>query len=405
MSSVKVMEPVDRQSPIPAASWLLLAGTAFGKLVYKSAIPFLSLFLLRHDHLTASAIGLVLGVSYLVGAMISLLTGYLTDKVGQSRLMVASLIALAFTIALIPESHQVLLFVTIVLAVGVFRNAFETSNQSLLVRVTPDARRSEVFALRYIVVNFASGVGPLLGAWLGISGQSLSFTINGAGYLLYACLLLASHRTLAKERTLQSAKKEPTSLQAACSDVVHNRPFLFGLLAACLLNYGYTQIDVTLPQVLARHGLVATHWFAYLLAANTLCIVSFQWPVSRLVKPYPKRTTMMIGVFFSALGYWLLGDAHALPAYLFAMLIVSAGEMLSLTLVVPWLADLATPARQGAYFGMARLRFLGDFAGAMAGGALLEHFGARFLFGSTSAIVLLAILGLALAGPRKRASP
>ena len=399
MSNQQAKPTIERPTSIPLLTWLLLAGTLFGKLVYKSAIPFLSLFLLRHDHLTASLIGFILGASYLVGAFMSLVSGYLIDLLGQKRLMLLSLVTLAGSIAMIPFVHQTLLIGGVVLAVGAFRNSFETSNQSLLVQVTPVSRRSEVFSIRYIVVNLAAGAGPLLGAWLGYSGQTASFLINGGDYLLYACLLYVLTRSLPNQMA-NDTTMEPSSMRAAYRDIAGNRPFLFGLLAACMLNYGYTQIDVTLPQVLAVHGSLAAHWFAWMLGLNTLLIATLQWPVTRWIRRYPKRWTMSSGAVLSAIGYWTFGNAHDLLSYLMGMVIVTFGEMLSLTLIVPWLVELSNPALQGAYFGAARLRFLGDFAGALLGGAILEHLGVRSLFESTCILVFTAVLWLAFSKTR-----
>ncbi|MCI0183038.1 MFS transporter [Sulfoacidibacillus ferrooxidans] len=382
--------------PIPIFTWLLLVATAFGKLIYKSAIPFLSLFLLRHDHLSPSIIGLLLGISYLAGAFMSLFAGYLTDQYGQRNIMLLSLLTLAASIVMIPIFHSICLIGGVLTAVGLLRNAFETSNQSLVVRVTPIARQSEVLSIRYIIVNFASGVGPLMGAWLGYAGQSLAFYINGAGYVIYAFMLYMLTRRLMNDVEKKSTKST-ISIKRAYQDIVHNKPFLFGLLAACMLTYGYIQIDVTLPQVLAIHHAEAVHWFAWILVLNTALIVTCQWPLFQLVRGFSKRTTIIAGTLISACGYLSFGLAHDLISYLLSMVIVSIGEMLSLTLIVPWLLEVSNPEFQGAYFGAARLRFLGDFTGSITGGIILQQFGVLPLYMSTALVVTTAVIWLTLA--------
>ncbi len=385
----------DTQPAIPVITWSLLAGTVFGKLVYKSTIPFLSLFLLRHDHLSAMTIGFILGMSYLAGVFSSLYAGYLTDRFGHRRIMLISLVILALAISMIPVLQSVPFIAAVIAIVGLFRNSFETSNQSMVVHVTPVPRQSEVLSIRYACVNFAAGLGPLIGAWLGYSGEPSSFLINGVGYLAYTVVLFVLTRQSSGIGATTEAK-QVHPMKLAYQDIAKNRTFLVGLLSACMLTYGFIQIDVTLPQVLAAHSNAAVHWFAWILALNTAINIIFQIPLIRFLKRFPKRKTMMVGAVVSAFGYICFGLAQHLLTYLMAMAVTTMGEMLSLTLIVPYLVEVSNPNHRGAYFGAGRLRFLGDFAGSAIGGILLQHFGAFSLFGSTAVLVASASLWLAV---------
>lgn len=112
----------------------------------------------------AAAIGLVMGVAALVGALASPAGGWLGDRLGFRPVLVWSLLAGGVASALMPAMPTVAL---LALAATVLGAAFATTGAmvfSLLATEVPSERRSATLNLVYLPLYISGIIGPALGA-------------------------------------------------------------------------------------------------------------------------------------------------------------------------------------------------------------------------------------------------
>lgn len=131
------------------------------------------IYLSSNFTLGISEIGLVVGGAMLVGSLLSLYGGYLTDKISSYRLNLS--FTGFFTVGFIGmclTSHLWLFFLFLV-SFNFAYSVIDIVVKAAFGKLLPEAERGKVFSVRYTVINIGYAVGPFIGA-------GLAHTNNGA---------------------------------------------------------------------------------------------------------------------------------------------------------------------------------------------------------------------------------
>ena len=110
-----------------------------------------------------SAAGLFLGSLTFASALSAPFTGALGDRLGQGRVLATAATAIAALFALYTFVTAWPVFVALGLAQGVFWSALLTSSGAYAVRLIPESRRGEGFAVHGMATILAISVAPSLG--------------------------------------------------------------------------------------------------------------------------------------------------------------------------------------------------------------------------------------------------
>jgi len=145
---------------------LLFAIFGLGALANNIAAPFFPLVVqrLHRGAGLATAIGVVFGASALVGAALSPVGGYLGDRFGHRRVLVAATAIAGLALGAMAQAANL---VQLTLAAVVLGAAYATTSAmvfALLATEVPDERRSATLNLVYVPLYFAGIVGGSLGA-------------------------------------------------------------------------------------------------------------------------------------------------------------------------------------------------------------------------------------------------
>jgi DHA1 family multidrug resistance protein-like MFS transporter len=135
------------------------------------------------------SVGLVLGVAAVLGAAVSPIGGWVADRMGFRRVLVAAIAGIAVAFGLLPLGTTVAwLFVANSLAIA-FQTVVGAMVAGLLATETPPERRSATLNLIYLPLYIGGIAGPALGA--GIVGTGLSTVFFVAAGVLVGATLLA----------------------------------------------------------------------------------------------------------------------------------------------------------------------------------------------------------------------
>ncbi|MBI5449947.1 MAG: DHA2 family efflux MFS transporter permease subunit [Gammaproteobacteria bacterium] len=105
--------------------------------------------------------------SYLVAsAIVMMLTGYLTDRLGQRRLLIASIAGFTITSALCGIANSLEEMVAFRLLQGIFGAALVPLSQSIMLQIFPQEERGRAMAIWGVGVMVGPILGPTLGGWL-----------------------------------------------------------------------------------------------------------------------------------------------------------------------------------------------------------------------------------------------
>ncbi len=119
--------------------------------------------LLGHDRgLSASVIGMILGLFAAAVTAVRLLIPLLAHRLGPPQVLSGAMVLTATVFVAYPWAHSAGVMVLCALVLGLALGAVQPMVMSTLHHITPSGRHGEVIALRSMVVNFSSTVMPLL---------------------------------------------------------------------------------------------------------------------------------------------------------------------------------------------------------------------------------------------------
>lgn len=386
--------------------WLLVVGTIFTRIASTMTMPFLALYLSRNTNMSLTLIGLTVGIGSLTGMFGGFIGGILSDKFGRKKIMMISLYAGVLVFAGFGMAHQVWMFPVLNAINGIVRVFFEPISQAMIGDVTPPEKRARAFGLRYLAINIGATGGPLLGALLGMSASGIGFWITSAVNLVYALVLgvylretlpglKASPLKNSSESTREIKgpllKKQPYSWREVSGVLLRDRSLLLFILAGIVANFGYSQINSTLP-VYLREILPGSGDLVYssLNALNALQVVLIQIPFSYWMERRSPLFNCVLGSIGFGVGYILFGLSSVWWMFGLSMMVLTVGEVLNFPSGSQVLDRLAGEELRGTYFGASSFRNLGMFLGPSVGLWLLPKIGGTWVFISIGVAVILS---------------
>jgi MFS family permease len=121
-------------------------------------------------------------------------------------------------------------------------------------------------------------------------------------------------------------------------------------LATLLIGLVIHQLVSTFGLHLARLGFSDTT-YGVLLSFNGLLVVIFELPLSSRSRRWSSRHVIAAGYFLMGLGLALNATIHSLGALIFAMAVITVGEMLFAPVASAYVAGLAPFQMRGRYMG------------------------------------------------------
>lgn len=396
----------ERFRTLPTEIHLMLAGTLLTRGAYYMVWPFLAVLLYRQFHLSATAIGALLAVATVCGALSGVYTGWLSDRFGRRRLILGgtTLSALAF-VGLCLGNHPALYGVGIA-GVSIGCALLESSCKALIGdRVQDKSSRELALYCRYYAINIGAAVGPLFGVTVGLAARSGTFLTTAAVYFCYGILLWRMLRGETARHHPAGASPPPPGFFATCGVMLRHRLFCLLLLCNTLAALVYANFDSSLVQYLTRSGIPdVVHMIAVLVAINALTIVLAQFPLLHLLQRYSSGGRLLIGMLLMLAAQFLFSFSplSSFFALGIATVILSLGELIVFPTFSVAVDQITPDAVRGSYFGAANLYSLGSALAPLYGGLMLDHLGGRALFLGLAALCALIMVLQGSANALKR---
>lgn len=372
----------------------LILGTMLSKASYFISMPYLALRLKFALGMSPPMIGLTLGLGPCVGILAGFYIGYLSDHWGRKRLFSGSILIWSLTFAGFAVARHFWQFAALNMLNGLCTSATQPVSAALISDLTETALRKTAFHLRYFAINLGASFGPVLGAWLLLRDPAVGFFVTSVVYLLYGLACVACLPSDSKQGTGAPSGNFSETLAALAQD----RPLLLYTLAFVLMGATYSQLDSTLPQYLqGARGEEGIRLFGLLMGANAASVVVFQLPLTRLMSRFSLLGTVKAGTFVYGLGMALLGlighgQGHGKAGFLFAMVVLTLGEILIFSNGNLVIDQIAPEDKKGAYFGASSLWALGATLGPGIGGWVLLLAGGRALFAIAGLVAIGNVL-------------
>lgn len=369
---------------LPRDSWTL-AAASFVNRAGTMVVTFLVLYYERRFGLSPDAAGerlLLLGAA---GVVASPWAGRLADRYGASRMIRASLCGSGISLLAVPWCDDLGVATTVLVAWTALSELLRPASLVAVTTMTPPHLRRTAYALQRVAVNLGTACGATAGGF--VAGRSLDalFWIDG-GTSLAAFALLAVVPFRAANVADGGAPGPRTAGPVLPVDVLRDRRLAGVLLALLPCLVAFFQIAGPLTEFVVNDLGRPETLVGLIFAVNTLLIVAVEVPLNARTSRWTHARALSLGALLTGVGFGLYA-ANSAPAALVAATVVwTVGEMILFPAASDYVAEIAPPARRGAYMGWYSM----TFGLAFTAGPFL---GLRVLHGAGPAALWLAALG------------
>ncbi len=382
---------------LPTTTWLI-CGAAFVNRAGAMVLPYLSLYLGARFGYSVETAGYFVAL-YGVGSTIgNLVGGRLTDVLGPIRVQITTLLAAACWMWLMTTFAQPWVLGSGIFVLGMLNDAFRPGNMAAVLASAPPELGPTALTLNRVAVNAGWAIGPTVGGQLAHLDYNWLFVTDGATCALAALVLwLWVPRHLAHQGATRSTAADSTGMAAAPDGTSpwRDRRFLWLLAISIMTFVAFMQYFSTESRHLKAVFGYDERQIGWLLAINPTLIVLVEMPLVRALRGRPRLPMVAFGTLLIALAFPLLvPTGWGLAGIVAQLLLLTAGEMFSFSMLSSFVSDRAPPAARGKYLGVYGAAFAFAFVIAPAlGGFVYQRLGADSLWWSCAATAGLAAYG------------
>jgi len=355
-------------------------------------IPFMSVFLTNQLGFSKTQTGVVL-TCYGLGAMCgSNIGGYLTDSIGNFRVMAVSLAGAgtAFIGIIFFKTFYALsawLFLT-----AVFSSMFSPAAFSAVSIWGVPENKTRGFSLLRMAINLGVAIGPAVGGFLAYKvGYNWLFIVDGVTcYLaLITLFIVLKHR---------NEKPEKIADEHLVKETPYRDKILLLFLFFNLINMlAFFQILFSVPVYFKEVMMLDEMWIGLFFTVNGLLVFLLEMPIvykieqkNNYFKPMVSGA-IMIGLAYASLSIF----NNAIAAIFFYSIFLAVGEVVNFPLIPSLAVRRADEQNHGKYMGVVSMMFAVAFVlSPMLGLPVVEKIGFHAYF--YCAAVLSIMSGICL---------
>lgn len=359
--------------PLPAAYWVLWAGTLVNRLG-GMVFMFLAVYLTSRRGFSDALAGTTVALYGLGTTAAGPVGGLLADRLGRRRSLVAGLLLGAAALLQVGAARTALHIIVSAPLLGFLNELYRPALQASIADLVPPADRPRAYGHLYWAINLGfSGAAILAGHLAEISFGAL-FVIDAATNVIFAALVLA--RVPETHPDGDRRRGRGPGLLSPLRD-----PALLTFMAIQLLVLlAFTQFTVAAPLDMRAHGLSSGR-VGTMLATNGIAIVLLQPLAVRSARRWAGPPGLALGAALTGLGFGMMALVHGPAGYVTSIVVWTIGEIAFSMTVPAFVADLAPADSRGVYQGAYQLTWgLAACAGPALGGAVLGHLGGRALW-------------------------
>ncbi|MBD3305937.1 MFS transporter [candidate division KSB3 bacterium] len=322
-------------------------------LAYSIIYPFLPIYFHSIRGIPMSTVGLIypiMGMAVIVGSPIS---GVLTDRIGRRLLLVGGPLgrSVAFwAITLMAALHApfgffVAGFFLSTLAGEFFRNSANT----YLSDISAPEERPIAFSKVRVGLNVGWMLGPAIGSFLADLPFALLFSLTAVLCLVTAGIPYVCCPAVAVPGSENSESHDEGSL---LSILRTDRRFILLLVLNLLLYFSVSQFVSTLSIYATKIVGISKTSVGFLYTLNGAMVIGLLIPLNNALRRVPLFLRIGLGALLYVLAYLGFGLSTQWTHLALSMVVMTVGEMTSLTAVVAAVSQMAPRRMMGRYMGL-----------------------------------------------------
>jgi len=407
---------VKRFKQFPQLMWILLFGSFITRGSYYMVWPFLAVILYEKFSLSATNVGLILSSAAVISVLVSFVGSALSDRIGRHQLMYASGILYIISFSLLAQVDSIVGYSLVITLCSIATALWRPLTSALIGDIIDDkATRELAMQSLYFVVNAGCAVGPMLGLWMGLTGEQSSFYITAVAFaFLLGLLWWGFHQHSKLVNSVSQGQTEPkggavtTELNEKAKagkgkadkgnkilKVLMSDKLLQCLIFANILcMFIYAQMDSSLIQYLTRAEVPdLLQLISAMIFTNALVIISTQFLLLKLMANLSLVSRIQIGlVLLMCSQVWLaLNPLTLFWGWIGAIVVMSLAETILFPTMNVHIDRLAPKHLRGAYFGAASFYEFGYAIAPLGGGIILDQLGGSWLFFIAAGLTLIVM--------------
>jgi MFS family permease len=337
---------------LPRDFWYLWLGTLINRLGI-FVTPFLTLFLTSQRGLSVVQATQIIALEGAGSFVSHLVGGGLTDRFGRRITMLISFFITPVLMILLYLSSDFGVIALLVFAYGFFIDLYRPASSAMIADIVPPEHRLRAYSLRYWAINLGAAVALSLAGFLATANYAYLFIGDAITTFIFGLVVLF----LIKESRPDSTAKPAVSQTIRLRHVVppQERPIFAFVLIFVLFSICFGMImfqsNTVLSLDMKAKGLSEAD-YGLASAVNGIVIVLVSLPLNQYLTRYSRFVVMAIAVLCGGIGFGMNALAFTLPAFAFAVVVWTMGELIANPVATTIIADVSPVERRGFYQGM-----------------------------------------------------
>jgi MFS family permease len=378
----------------PTPFWVLMTGTFIDRLGTNLIMPFLAIYVVQRFDARITQVGLIYTIFAVSSGVGNFLAGALADRFGRRFTLILGLVCAATArIALGLANNFSELYIAAAFA-GLFGAIGWPAQLAMTADLLGRQKRANGFGIQRVVINSTFALGPLAGGFIGPRIGYLPLFVLDALTSFFVALMVFSKLPETQPTKEDNIRDENfAQTLAGYRRVLQDGTFVAFILISILTVTAYMQMSTTLSVFLIKFQHMSESFFGALVMLNALMVVFLQFSISRWASKRPLLLIMMGGTAFYLVGFGSYGLPPSMALFIFAMILITLGEMLVIPTSQAMTALLAPPDMRGRYVATERLNWIvAQSLGPLAAAAIMDRFDPRWVWAGCSIICAISIV-------------
>lgn len=380
--------------------WMMVIVNFIDRLGGSLLFPFFALYITKRFDVGMTVAGEMFAVWSISGFVSGVLGGALTDRFGRKVMIIFSLVATSVTALGFGFVQSLDLFFLIGFVSGLFTDIGWPAHNAIIADIVPEQKRAEAYGIIRVAFNLAVVIGPVIGGFLAARSYLALFIVDAVISLITAAIVLFAIPETKPEPKPGSAPESIAGSFAGYARAFRNLPFMLFTLASLLMALVYVNMNTTLGVYLRDVHAVPESSYGWILSLNAAMVVLFQFFITKRIEKFPPLLLVAIGTGLYAIGFALYGFIAAFWLFLFAMAVITIGEMVSVPVTQALVAKFSPEDMRGRYMAVYGYSWgIAAAVGPWAAGLLMDRGDPNWLWyacgiiGSISALGFLCLHG------------
>lgn len=357
----------------PKQFWIITFGVLVSTTGASIIWPFQLIYISEVLDQPIAKIATLLAISSIFALFSSPLGGTVADILGRKPVMISAQVIHGIAYIILSRSSTYFWFLIPMAMIGMARPLYSVGSDAMMADMIPSEKRANAYSLLRMFNNVGVAIGPAIGGVLVTRSYQIAFYSAAVAMLSFgAYLAFFTRETLVKATTTHSSPKNDffNGYLRVLKDKRFDAfvfSFAVGIMAPMLLW-------MLLALYTKDYYGMAESTYSWIPMTNAIMCVTLQVVVTRALARFKAETSIILGMFFYAIGVGSVALMSNFWGFWLSMVIMTLGELALIPTATKYIADIAPPDLRGRYMSFYWMAWgVSRAISPMIGGLLHDH--------------------------------